>query len=186
MVADNHLAGKTVNLLPGEFYFGNPDDTIKTLLGSCVAITVWHPRLHIGGMCHYLLPTRGKSGGAAADGRYADEAMQLFLREMRARGTRPGEYQVKLYGAANMFEGYSRLCKNQGESLELCPGCLSVSCRNRLAAHRETQLHGFRVAESDLGGNSYRHVELHVADGETAVRTMKTDNDPGKGKGKPS
>jgi hypothetical protein len=57
-------------LQPGEFYFGDHETRIRTLLGSCVAITMWHPRLRIGGMCHYLLPMhRGRSGKTELDGR---------------------------------------------------------------------------------------------------------------------
>ena len=47
-----------VFLQPGEFHFGHARTRIKTILGSCVAITMWHPILRIGGMCHYLLPAR--------------------------------------------------------------------------------------------------------------------------------
>src|SRR5262245_20243998 len=43
-------------LQAGEFYFGGEKTRIRTLLGSCVAITVWHPKLRIGGMSHYMLP----------------------------------------------------------------------------------------------------------------------------------
>src|SRR5439155_18563598 len=39
-------------LQPGEWYFGDADTRIRTLLGSCVAITMWHPRRCLGGMCH--------------------------------------------------------------------------------------------------------------------------------------
>ena len=46
-------------LQPGDFYFGDRDTRIRTLLGSCVSITMWHPRLHVGGMCHFMLPERG-------------------------------------------------------------------------------------------------------------------------------
>ena len=45
-------------LQPGEFYFGEGKTRVRTLLGSCVAITLWHPRLHLGGMSHYVLPNR--------------------------------------------------------------------------------------------------------------------------------
>ena len=46
------------NLMPGDFVFGNSELKLKTLLGSCVAITLWHPDKKIGGMCHYMLPGR--------------------------------------------------------------------------------------------------------------------------------
>ena len=63
-----------VFLQPGEFYFGEEKTRIRTLLGSCVAVTLWHPKLRIGGMCHYMLPRRPRDKAGAAeklDGRYA-------------------------------------------------------------------------------------------------------------------
>ena len=92
-------------LQPGEFYFGEDKTRIRTLLGSCVAIVLWHPRLHIGGMCHYMLPQRPrKRQGEALDGRYAEDAMHMFMRELGRSGTNPADYQVKLFGAGQMFE----------------------------------------------------------------------------------
>lgn len=67
-------------LQPGEFYFGDRETRLRTILGSCVAITLWHPRLRIGGMCHYLLPMRrGHHDEAELDGRYADDSLTLRL-----------------------------------------------------------------------------------------------------------
>ncbi len=51
-----------VFLQPGELYFGDGRTRVRTLLGSCVAIAVWHPRLRIGGLCHYMLPSRAIGG----------------------------------------------------------------------------------------------------------------------------
>ncbi|MGI9213007.1 MAG: chemotaxis protein CheD, partial [Methylococcaceae bacterium] len=45
-------------LQPGEYYFSDRDTRIRTVLGSCVAITFWHPGILVGGMCHFMLPTR--------------------------------------------------------------------------------------------------------------------------------
>lgn len=50
---------REVILQPGELFFGKEDVVVKTLLGSCIAITLWHPEQKQGGMCHYMLPTRG-------------------------------------------------------------------------------------------------------------------------------
>ena len=49
-------------LEPGEFQFTtDPDVRLRTLLGSCVALTMWHPKCRYGAMCHFLLPSRGRS-----------------------------------------------------------------------------------------------------------------------------
>ena len=100
---------KIVVLSPGDFYFGGGRTRISTLLGSCVSITLWHPRKRIGGMCHYMMTERQRPPASATsftlDGRYASEAYELFLQHVKAAGTRPGEYQAKLFGGANMFAG---------------------------------------------------------------------------------
>ena len=44
-------AGDVV-LGPGDLYFGRGEHQVRTLLGSCVGITLWHPRAYLGGMCH--------------------------------------------------------------------------------------------------------------------------------------
>ena len=96
---------QVVILRPGDFHFGGGHTRISTLLGSCVSITLWHPRKHIGGMCHYMMTTRQRPPEAALDGRYAGEAYALFLQHVKAAGTRPSEYQAKIFGGANMFTG---------------------------------------------------------------------------------
>ena len=93
-----------VFLQPGDFYFGDSETRIRTLLGSCVAITIWHPRLHIGGMCHYMLPRRPRhKADDVLDGRYAEDVMQLFMHELKRSKTKPTEYKAKLFGGGNMF-----------------------------------------------------------------------------------
>ena len=92
-------------LQPGDFYFGDKNTRIRTLLGSCVAITIWHPRLHIGGMCHYMLPRKPSHKVTTdLDGRYAEDAMQIFMRELKHSKTKPSEYKAKLFGGGRMFE----------------------------------------------------------------------------------
>src|SRR3954447_16549729 len=90
-------------LQPGECYFGDRYTRIRTLLGSCVAITLWHPKLLIGGMCHYLLPQRPGAQPAILSGKYADEAMRLLLGEIKRANTSPQDYEVKMFGGGNMF-----------------------------------------------------------------------------------
>ncbi len=156
-------------LQPGDFYFGDRDTRIRTVLGSCVSITMWHPQRLIGGMCHYMLPTRGQKRGGEPDGKYADEAMELFLREMRAANTRPSEYQVKLFGAGNMFPkaGVPDCQHCTPETAYFRPEglCPKVSCRNRLVAYYLMQKHGFSIHAEHLGGDGHRQLFFDVWSG---------------------
>ena len=142
-------------LQPGEFWFGDRDTRIRTLLGSCVSITMWHPRLRIGGMCHFMLPERGVRACAdGLDGRYAGDAIALFLRELRAAHTRPQDYQVKLFGGGRMFR--SRHAAG-------APAALDVGTRNVEAARTLLRTHGFRVRAAHVEGEGHRNLIFDVA-----------------------
>ncbi len=159
----------TTVLMPGEYGFSNGKTRYQTLLGSCVAIIAWHPQKHIGGMCHYILPSRGEH--SILDPRYANEFIQLLLRDIQLRGTRHQDYQLRLIGAANMFSKLKATCADSGNyKARCCDQCTSISCRNRLAAISETAKYHFNVVEADLGGTDYRFVEFWVDSGMIRVR----------------
>ena len=149
-------------LQPGDFYFGDAKTRIRTLLGSCVAITLWHPRLHIGGMCHYMLPRRPirkVDTPHVLDGRYAEDAMKMFHAEILRARTRAGEYEVKLFGGGQMFAPSSRHA-----------GHPSISETNVDYGRAAITLAGFRSVAEDLGGDSHRNVILDLWSGDVWVR----------------
>lgn len=161
----NHVI--EIFLQPGDFYFGDRDTRIRTILGSCVSITIWHPRLLIGGMCHYMLPTRRRCGGEGElDGRYADEAMEMFMREIRLSKTKPFEYQVKIFGGGDMFpetkKRHISVCSRQTCSDPLNTDCGSVGCRNINTAQLLVKKNGFDIHASCLGGEGHRQVFFDV------------------------
>lgn len=150
-----------IYLQPGEFRFGSGNVRIHTLLGSCVSITLWHPHLRIGGICHFMLPSRGMPQTRHPDGRYADESLKLFLSEIRRINTRPGEYGVKLFGGGNMFP-----CLGAGKSSD-------VAVRNIEAARALLHASGFRVQAEDMGGEGYRLIIFDLRDGHVWVKHEK-------------
>lgn len=160
MVGEQNDSVVDVNLGPGEFFFGAGHCRVHTLLGSCVAITLWHPTRHIGGMCHYLLATRGSSQ-RLSKGNYADETVQLFLSAIKLEGTRPADYEVKIFGGGNMFASSSR---------SLNPNSINVSQNNADEGPRLLAAHGFRVKATDLGGNSHRKIYLELWNGDVWVQ----------------
>lgn len=153
-------------LQPGEFYFGDESTRIRTLLGSCVSITLWHPKRRIGGMCHYMLPTRGGQRASAPDGRYADEVMQLFMREIVSTGTDPAEYEVKLFGGGNMFTAPAR--RNGGEP-DAVPGA-GLSQRNIDVGRDLLGKHGFHIKAENVGGRGRRNIIFDIWSGDVWVR----------------
>jgi chemotaxis protein CheD len=156
-------------LQPGDFYFGDKDTRIRTVLGSCVSITMWHPQKLIGGMCHYMLPTRGKKHSGEPDGKYADEAMEMFMREIRAAHTQPSEYQVKIFGAGNMFPASGKhgcqRCTPELAHARPEGGCPRVHCRNGQVAHYLVKKHGFSIHAKHLGGEGHRQLFFDIWSG---------------------
>jgi chemotaxis protein CheD len=143
-------------LSPGEFFFSQDGGEVRTLLGSCVAITLWHPRRRLGGMCHYLLPSAGRPIGQDLDGRYGDQAMELFLAALKRTRTEPREFQVKVFGGGNMFPNTSQQS--------------GVGDKNIEAAFRLLKQYGFPAPESHVGCNGHRTVILDLETGDTWLR----------------
>jgi chemotaxis protein CheD len=147
-----------VFLGPGDLYFGDRGTRIRTLLGSCVAITLWHPLMLIGGMCHYMMPTRhGRTQHHDLSGRYGDEALQILLDEIHTAGTSPHEYQVKMFGGGNQFPGHHAIA-------------VDVAARNIDAGLHLLAEVGLELTSMHLGGTGHRQVVLDVRSGDVWVR----------------
>lgn len=149
--------GADVMLMPGQMHFGQNAARIRTLLGSCVAITLWHPTRRIGGMCHFLLPNRPRRPGDAADGRYGDEAVAAMVVMLQRLGTVPSDYHAHLYGGADTMPDGSRFKFNIGE-------------RNIEQGWNLIDLHGFQLQGVDVGEDIPRHVTLTLASGDVEMR----------------
>lgn len=153
MVFDDE--SKAVFLNPGDFHFctGGEGTRISTLLGSCVSITLWHPRRRIGGMCHYMLTERQRPAGARLDGRFASEAFELFLQQVDAAGTKPGEYQAKLFGGGNMLTGTKA-------------GVQEIGPRNVTYGREWLASKNVALVAEHVGGSGRRKLHFDVSTGE--------------------
>lgn len=154
---------REVFLQPGDVWFGEGHVRVRTLLGSCVAVTLWHPTRRIGGMCHYMLADRPASRGPDLDGRYAPDAIALLHRAMIRHGSRPEEYQAKLFGGGRMFEVKPS-----------ASGTWGVQDRNIVAADELMAKYGIKVAARHLGGDGHRTVYFDLWSGDVWVRHRRT------------
>ncbi|HTH94952.1 MAG TPA: chemotaxis protein CheD [Rhodocyclaceae bacterium] len=157
-----------VFLHPGELWFGGDNARVRTILGSCVAITLWHPRRRIGGMCHYMLPESTNRKACASDGRYAADAIELLCGKIAHHRTFPGEYEAKLFGGGHMFLPLKR------EAGKFPP----VPDRNVAAARELMARHGFRIVAEHLGGHGHRSIIFEVCSGDVWVRQTPLPEEP--------
>jgi chemotaxis protein CheD len=147
-------------LHPGDYHFGGAGDRVHTVLGSCVSITVWHPALRIGGMCHYMLPG-GPPASDPWDARYADGAIARILRDVHRSSTSPGQYEVKMFGGGKQFPHLTT------------PASLDVAGNNIEAGIALLERHGFALTVRELGGTGARRLIFDIANGDVWLRALR-------------
>ncbi|TGK86804.1 chemotaxis protein [Leptospira noumeaensis] len=148
-------------LNPGDIFFGGSDFRVRTLLGSCVSIILWHPNRQIGGMCHYLLPNPADIHSSKTH-KYGVDAFSYFLSEIKKHKTTPKEYYAKIFGGSNMFLHEEReILKDSSNSL--------VGTRNADFAKKILEENEIKIISQDTGGNVSRKIYFTVWDGEVWV-----------------
>ncbi|WP_031569624.1 chemotaxis protein CheD [Rheinheimera texasensis] len=150
-------------LQPGDFYFSTDRNTrIRTLLGSCVSVTFWHPKLKLGGMSHFLLPERKTKHTAATtphlDARYANECFQLFSRELKQLSLPASQFQTKIFGGAYMFDHATNAA--------------GIGQMNILAARQGLTGMGLHALSEHVGGQGHRNVIFELWSGDVWVRQV--------------
>ena len=142
-------------LMPGHMYFGKEQPGVKTLLGSCIAVTLWHPYKLVGGMCHITLPGTNPKD---MNPKYAYGAINTFLKEIAAHQTRPQDYITQIYGGGKMT------------SVDDSPSMRDIGNKNawktlELLAHNK-----FRLSHMDILDTKYRHIEMNLHTGRVICK----------------
>ena len=152
---------REVFLHPGEFFFSSNNESIGTLLGSCIAICLWHPILHIGGMCHFVLPAQHGQSPKALNGRYAVDAMEMFRVSVAKHNTTLNQYQASIYGGANVV---SALVKEDEDT---------IGERNAAVAMELLMANKVSIGIVDVGESWPRRISFDVSTGLVSVNAAK-------------
>jgi len=155
-----------VFLRPGDHFVGDASHRLRTLLGSCVSVTLWCERLRIGAMSHFLLASRGTGDVDTTvgldlrqlDGRYGDEALRLMLHELARRGVEASRCQAKIFGGGNMFPA---------QTGGLTP---AIGRRNGEAARELLQSRGIEIVSESLFGDGHRQIVFDIGSGDVWAR----------------
>lgn len=149
-------------LQPGDLFVANADYQIRTILGSCVSITLWHPLARMGGMSHFLLPSRGEAAsGQPLDGRYGDEALQQMINDLKQAGVAASGCQAKIFGGGNMFPDHAHA------------GAINVGQRNGEAARNMLNAHGIPVVSESLFGVGHRQIIFDISKGDVWAHQVR-------------
>jgi len=159
-----------VFLRPGEYSVGDRRHRVRTVLGSCVSVTLWCPLAHVGAMSHFLLASRldGERDPATVrgldllrlDARYGDEALRLMLHELARLDVGGARIQAKIFGGGNMFPDHDR------------GGALAVGRRNGEAARSLLRAQGIELVSESLFGAGHRQIVFDIDSGDVWARQL--------------
>ena len=137
-------------------------NTITTLgLGSCIGLTLYDPRLKVGGMAHMVMP-RATPGSEGNPLKCVDSGVDYLIQQLLRAGANIYTLQAKMAGGAQMF-GFEN--KNTQDVLRIGERNIE-SCRQRLALRK------IALVAEDVGGNKGRTIELELETGLLMVRTL--------------
>ena len=149
-------------LKPGQMMVSSVPTLVTTLLGSCIAVTLFCPRTRFGAICHAQLPSCGNPAGCSPEdlshAKYVECAIMLMLKRLHAHGVANKELQAKVFGGSDMFEGNGRV--------------RGVGKQNAEMSLKVLEREGVRVVRKDLGGERGRKIIFHTDTGEVLLKRL--------------
>ncbi|NPV00725.1 MAG: chemotaxis protein CheD [Brevinematales bacterium] len=148
---------ETQYLKSGESIISDSDVRVFTILGSCVAIMLYDPKLKLGAMSHALLPDSSYSTTERREQNpmlYVDQGFHKLLDKMLDRGSLKRRLIVKIFGGSGI-----NICKD-----ELCVNP-RVGEKNAQKALEIIEKEGLNLAVNDTGGDTGRKLIFYPAQG---------------------
>lgn len=146
------------NIHPGQWAV-EERQPIATLLGSCVAVCLFDPKLRFGGLNHFMLPIRTRASDSEYDSLLrGDYAMEVLVNAMLGKGAQKQRMIAKAFGGGNVV---SSLRKSIGD------GNINFT---RSWLERE----GIVLVSSDFGGPWARKVIFEPGTGDAYCKRIQT------------
>lgn len=151
-------------LYPAALFASQKPFQINTILGSCVAVCLYDPKLKVGGMCHYMLPLW--NGNGLASPKYGNIAIERLLEKMKSFGASNGSVKAKIFGG--------------GEVIESSMPQFHIGKRNIELAREMLEELKIPIVSSSVGGKLGRKIIFFTETGEVRQRYVKksTPNKP--------
>jgi chemotaxis protein CheD len=161
----------TLYLKPGEIHFAETGVLVSTILGSCLAVTLWNRRVGISAICHGVLPKckiQGSCHGQCIEKfKYVDCSLKWMIERFVTRGVDSQEIEVKLFGGSDMFP-----------SEEAGGSRMSVGRQNTGVARKILDREGLHIVSYDVGGSRGRKIIFDTGTGEVLLKYLRKSNLP--------
>jgi len=113
---DAYQSSYVAKVMPGELYVTQEDEILTTVVGSCISACIRDKQRGIGGMNHFMLPSRtGLVDGnwqntqVNSATRYGNYAMEHVINEILKYGGRRQSLEVKLFGGGQIMQNMANI-----------------------------------------------------------------------------
>lgn len=159
-------SAKSARLVVGIAAMEVSDDPSATLvtyaLGSCIAVTVYDPVTHVGGMLHLMLPQSSQSPEKAKTNpcMFADLGVPMLFKSAYELGAKKERLVVCAAGGAEILAD---------------GGHFKIGSRNRTMLRKLFWKNNILLAAEDTGGSQSRTMTLRLSDGYASVKSKNEE-----------
>lgn len=147
------VAEATVGM--GQIAFLTSEGVGRAVLGSCVGLVLFEPRLRLAAIAHIVLPN--SQGRAPATGKFVDTAVEAMVEGLQVLGAVPTRLIAKLAGGANMFDS---------------KGPFQIGRQNVDAVYEQIAARRIRLTSEHIGGTRGRKTTFDCRTGEFLVEVL--------------
>ncbi len=144
-------------LKPGEAVVSRRPVLVATVLGSCVAVTMFSPKLGVGAICHAMHPANSCKQD---DLLCVETAVHYIYRKMMAYGAE-NDMVVKLFGGAQVLDALTYTSEK-----------LTIGEQNVALAEEVINSLGLTVSKANTGGVRGRKLFFSIKNGDVYLRKM--------------
>lgn len=167
----------SVFLKPGEIFLKQDKTLVMTVLGSCIAISIYHHGLKFGGICHAVLPYLRHFGSmdnifdchdiqwnhpeiTLENCKYVDGALLFMLRKFKQMSIPFSQLEIKAFGGGDVITAFS-------------PDRISIGKQNIRVLQQYLKALNLTLMSSDLGNKFGRKVFFVSYTGEVFLKKVK-------------
>lgn len=161
-------AAPVVHLAPGAWLVTDAHQQVQTVLGSCVAVTMFDRASGLAAICHAMLAEPLRPSPALAHDparfRYLCVVLPAMIAAFDRHGIDRRAVQVKLFGGSTLLPCAIDSCST---------GAPWVGAANVAMAREILHQARFTLSAENTGGNRGRKIVFHTATGEVLHQRLR-------------
>lgn len=147
----------SIFLKSGELKLSQTDVEFTTLVGSCVSVCLHDSVLKIGGMNHFLVPTKTETSFSPNILNYGDKSLLTLLKEFKKNGSDPKNIKAYIIGGASIGNVFS----------------LDIGQKNIQIARQFLKRFEIKIAGQSVGGTVGKKIRFFPTLGEVYIQAMQ-------------